>query len=193
MGILTIVCFCVLSLLFLADNSSSHPQCIDSSEFLGLRFWSVPTICLHFSFLNIFWVVENEFWTLNLFCMVENSFIKYAFKRKRKQFWLEFSRLLGYPITLKSPLKFCPYNETSCCNATKDVHLQKQFQSMNVSDSACASVVKSILCAVSLNFSLIMVWYYCSLCKLKNGFIRFFTLRNQKQLGCKWGKGIWED
>ncbi|KAH9603201.1 hypothetical protein KSS87_012994 [Heliosperma pusillum] len=89
MGFARIVCFCVLSLLFFADNLSSHPLCIDSS----------------------------------------------------------------YPLTLKNPLKFCNYNESSCCNATKDVHLQKQFQSMNISDSACASVAKSIICAQCDQFS----------------------------------------
>ncbi|KAL9239548.1 hypothetical protein vseg_013858 [Gypsophila vaccaria] len=89
MGVASVVGFCLLSLLFLADDLLSHPLCIDSS----------------------------------------------------------------YPVTLKSPLKFCPYNESSCCNATQDVNLQKQFQSMNVSNSACASVVKSILCAQCDQFS----------------------------------------
>ena len=57
----------------------------------------------------------------------------------------------GYPITLTSPLKFCPYQGSSCCNSTQDVQLQKQFQAMKVSDPACASIVKSMLCAVRLH------------------------------------------
>lgn len=61
--------------------------------------------------------------------------------------------LEGYPLTLKSPLKFCSHIGISCCNSTQDVQLQKQFQSMNVSDSACASIVKSILCARCDQFS----------------------------------------
>ncbi|XP_021866212.2 HIPL1 protein isoform X1 [Spinacia oleracea] len=59
----------------------------------------------------------------------------------------------SYPLTLKSPLKFCHYDGSSCCNSKQDMQLQKQFQSMNVSDSACASIVKSILCARCDQFS----------------------------------------
>ncbi|XP_057519814.1 HIPL1 protein isoform X1 [Amaranthus tricolor] len=59
----------------------------------------------------------------------------------------------SFPITLKKPLKFCPYNGSSCCNSTQDVQLQKEFQSMNISDPACASVVKSVLCAKCDQFS----------------------------------------
>ncbi|KAL8464908.1 hypothetical protein ACS0TY_034407 [Phlomoides rotata] len=52
------------------------------------------------------------------------------------------------PFTIKSPLQFCPYNGTTCCNSTEDLRLQKQFESMNISsDSGCASLLKSILCA----------------------------------------------
>lgn len=51
------------------------------------------------------------------------------------------------PKISKSPLKFCPYNGTTCCDSTKDIQLQKQFQAMNISDSTCASLLKSILCA----------------------------------------------
>ncbi|KAL5725532.1 hipl1 protein [Ranunculus cassubicifolius] len=51
------------------------------------------------------------------------------------------------PFTLQSPLAFCSYNETACCSSAEDTQLQKQFQSMNISDPSCASAVKSILCA----------------------------------------------
>ncbi|CAB4280899.1 unnamed protein product [Prunus armeniaca] len=51
------------------------------------------------------------------------------------------------PSTLSSPLKFCSYNETACCNSTEDLQIQKQFQTMNISNSGCASLVKSVLCA----------------------------------------------
>ncbi|PKU82485.1 HIPL1 protein [Dendrobium catenatum] len=50
------------------------------------------------------------------------------------------------PIRLNTPLAFCSYNGSSCCNATEDAELQKQFSSMNISDSACGSIVKLILC-----------------------------------------------
>lgn len=57
------------------------------------------------------------------------------------------------PSALATPLTFCPYNGSTCCNSTEDSQLQKQFQAMNVSDSACASILKSILCAKCDPFS----------------------------------------
>lgn len=42
---------------------------------------------------------------------------------------------------------FCAYNETTCCNYAKNMQLKQQFLSMNVSDTDCASLLKSILCA----------------------------------------------
>jgi hypothetical protein len=61
-------------------------------------------------------------------------------------------RVIGAPFTLNTTLSFCPYNGSSCCNSTHDLQLQKQFQAMNISDAACASLLKSILCAVRLLF-----------------------------------------
>lgn len=57
------------------------------------------------------------------------------------------------PLRLKDPLKFCPYNGTSCCNLSDDSRIQKHFQLMNISDSACASLLKSVLCAECDKFS----------------------------------------
>ncbi|XP_072952198.1 HIPL1 protein-like [Typha angustifolia] len=57
------------------------------------------------------------------------------------------------PVTLKTPLSFCSYNGSSCCNATDDAALGKWFKSMNISDAGCASVVKSILCVKCDPFS----------------------------------------
>ncbi|KAL8042143.1 hypothetical protein ABFX02_09G032200 [Erythranthe guttata] len=57
------------------------------------------------------------------------------------------------PFTPTSPLQFCPYNGTTCCNYTDDLSLKKQFSSMNISNPACASVLKSILCARCDQFS----------------------------------------
>lgn len=37
---------------------------------------------------------------------------------------------------------------SSCCGAADDAALRKRFEAMNVSDAACAGVVKSVLCAV---------------------------------------------
>uniref|UniRef100_A0A3Q7GU07 Uncharacterized protein n=1 Tax=Solanum lycopersicum TaxID=4081 RepID=A0A3Q7GU07_SOLLC len=47
----------------------------------------------------------------------------------------------------KTPLAFRSYNGTSCCNSTDDKQLQTQFNAMNISDSRCASLVKSVICA----------------------------------------------
>lgn len=57
------------------------------------------------------------------------------------------------PFTSKTPLVFCPYNGTICCNSGEDSSIQKQFAAMNISDSGCASLVKSILCARCDKFS----------------------------------------
>lgn len=51
------------------------------------------------------------------------------------------------PFIHKTPLAFCPYNGTVCCDSAKDLGLQKQFQAMNISSPLCASLLKSILCA----------------------------------------------
>lgn len=55
----------------------------------------------------------------------------------------------GAPLKVNSTLSFCPYKGKTCCDSMEDSNLKKQFQAMNISDKGCASVVKSILCAVS--------------------------------------------
>ncbi|RAL41183.1 hypothetical protein DM860_017732 [Cuscuta australis] len=57
------------------------------------------------------------------------------------------------PLRHKDPLKFCPYDGTSCCNLADDSRIQKHFQLMNISDSPCASLLKSVLCAECDKFS----------------------------------------
>ncbi|KAK9104835.1 hypothetical protein Scep_021679 [Stephania cephalantha] len=57
------------------------------------------------------------------------------------------------PFTPKAPLAFCSYNGSACCDSDEDSQLQKQFQSMNVSDPACSSLLKSVLCAKCDPFS----------------------------------------
>jgi hypothetical protein len=58
----------------------------------------------------------------------------------------------GAPVLLNTTLKFCasPSGNSSCCDATADAALSKQFDAMAIADAACAAVVKSILCAVSI-------------------------------------------
>ena len=63
---------------------------------------------------------------------------------------LFFDGFSGAPSEVNSTLSFCPYKGKTCCNTMKDTSLMKQFQAMNISDKGCASVVKSILCAVSI-------------------------------------------
>ncbi|XWS32846.1 hypothetical protein CRYUN_Cryun22dG0025100 [Craigia yunnanensis] len=57
------------------------------------------------------------------------------------------------PFTSKTRLSFCQYNGSVCCNSTEDLQLRNQFKSMNVSDSGCASLLKSILCSRCDQFS----------------------------------------
>ncbi|KAK6913193.1 Glucose/Sorbosone dehydrogenase, partial [Dillenia turbinata] len=51
------------------------------------------------------------------------------------------------PFVQKTPLSFCGYSGSICCNSTQDALLKTQFQAINVSDSVCGSLLKSILCA----------------------------------------------
>ncbi|KAK3140354.1 hypothetical protein QOZ80_5AG0399760 [Eleusine coracana subsp. coracana] len=54
------------------------------------------------------------------------------------------------PAVLNTTLKFCASytgGTTSCCDADVDATLSKQFDAMNVSNSACAAVLKAVLCA----------------------------------------------
>ncbi|KAJ1266682.1 hypothetical protein BS78_08G170800 [Paspalum vaginatum] len=53
------------------------------------------------------------------------------------------------PVVLNTTLKFCARasGNSSCCDATADAALSKQFDAMKVADAACAAVIKSILCA----------------------------------------------
>ncbi|KAG2632302.1 hypothetical protein PVAP13_2NG073146 [Panicum virgatum] len=52
-----------------------------------------------------------------------------------------------FPKTINESLSFCGYNGTSCCNATDDAAVQKQFAAMNISGTPCGDIVKNILCA----------------------------------------------
>ncbi|CAN6203305.1 unnamed protein product [Urochloa humidicola] len=52
-----------------------------------------------------------------------------------------------FPRTINGSLPFCGYNGTSCCNATDDAAVQKQFAAMNISGTPCGDAVKNILCA----------------------------------------------
>ncbi|XP_059642703.1 HIPL1 protein-like isoform X1 [Cornus florida] len=47
----------------------------------------------------------------------------------------------------KTPLVFCPYSGTVCCNSTQELSLQQQYVKMNISDFGCAALIKSVLCA----------------------------------------------
>lgn len=64
---------------------------------------------------------------------------------------------VGAPVTPKKPLAFCPYNGRVCCDSSKDLQLQKLFEGMNITDTACSSAVKSILCSVSFLISFLYI------------------------------------
>ncbi|XP_071710534.1 HIPL1 protein-like [Rutidosis leptorrhynchoides] len=57
------------------------------------------------------------------------------------------------PLPPKTPLAFCKYNGSSCCDSIEDLNIKKQFESMSVSQPACASILKSILCSKCGPFS----------------------------------------
>ncbi|KAJ0805216.1 putative quinoprotein glucose dehydrogenase (PQQ, quinone) [Helianthus annuus] len=57
------------------------------------------------------------------------------------------------PFTPKTPLAFCSYNQSSCCNSAQDSDIRKRFELMNVSRQDCASLLKSILCSQCDPFS----------------------------------------
>ncbi|KAK4834277.1 hypothetical protein QYF36_020138 [Acer negundo] len=57
------------------------------------------------------------------------------------------------PFTPKTPLRFCRYNGSVCCNSTDDLQLQNQFQAMNVSDTSCGTLLRSIICSRCDQFS----------------------------------------
>ncbi|CAI9106330.1 OLC1v1005460C1 [Oldenlandia corymbosa var. corymbosa] len=60
---------------------------------------------------------------------------------------------LRAPVKPKKPLTFCPYDGKACCDSSQDSQLRQRFDALNISDSACASAVKSILCATCDQFS----------------------------------------
>ncbi|XP_062203059.1 HIPL1 protein-like [Phragmites australis] len=56
------------------------------------------------------------------------------------------------PVTLGDPLGFCGYSGISCCNVADDAALRAQFEDKNISDAACAAIVKAVLCARCIPF-----------------------------------------
>lgn len=132
MGGIPAIIFLFAKFLLLPDLSFSLPLCTDSSEFISYYF--------------LIWILFS--YTLSILQLMLLSrwiFIWFLF----------FPELIGTgaPFTLNTTLSFCPYNGKTCCNSTEDLQVQKQFQVMNISDPGCASLLKSILCAVSLCFS----------------------------------------
>ncbi|KAI3894297.1 hypothetical protein MKX03_001844 [Papaver bracteatum] len=57
------------------------------------------------------------------------------------------------PFTTNTSLEFCGYDGKVCCSSADDSKLEKQFKSMSISDPACASLLKSILCSSCDQFS----------------------------------------
>ncbi|KAJ3686678.1 hypothetical protein LUZ61_015842 [Rhynchospora tenuis] len=53
----------------------------------------------------------------------------------------------AWPLERNTTLAFCGYSGLTCCNATEDSAIMAKFTAMNITDSSCASTIKSILCA----------------------------------------------
>uniref|UniRef100_A0A803QM37 Glucose/Sorbosone dehydrogenase domain-containing protein n=1 Tax=Cannabis sativa TaxID=3483 RepID=A0A803QM37_CANSA len=76
-------------------------------------------------------------------------------------FLLIFDYSSSYPLCTnkKSPfitnttLSFCQYRGSTCCNSSDDMQIRNEFKAMKISDSGCASLLKSVLCAKCDPFS----------------------------------------
>lgn len=132
-GIPSII-FLFCNMLLLTRYGSSYPLCTDLSECF---------LCLIYSsfFFFSFWFTSEFQW----FCFDSDYFYSILW------FGPFPSAESGSPFIPKSPLAFCQYSGSVCCNSTEDVELQKQFKSLNVSGYGCASLLKSTLCSVSLS------------------------------------------
>ncbi|XP_076943232.1 HIPL1 protein-like [Bidens hawaiensis] len=88
-------------------------------------------------FLNTMMMMStNIFLSITLFLLIINPALSLSLCTNSKA-----------PLTPKTPLVFCNYNGSSCCDSTDDSNIKKQFDSLNISQPACASVLKSILCS----------------------------------------------
>ncbi|KAH6756376.1 catalytics protein [Perilla frutescens var. hirtella] len=88
--------------------------------------------------------MENLLRTLCFFCLLLLPYPSSSFP---------LCTNLRQPSSKTGVLSFCPYNGKVCCSRAEDLQLQKKFMAMNISDSSCASAVKSILCATCDPFS----------------------------------------
>lgn len=120
------IVFASFYLFCLLHATSALPLCTDSSGSLSfLQIYLFSFVLLLLIFF--YWIPR---WVLLLLCA-------------------------GAPFTAKSPLTFCSYNGTVCCDAKEDLGLGKRFRDMNVSDPACGSLLKSILCAVIVGYKIV--------------------------------------
>lgn len=79
-------------------------------------------------------------------------------------------------VNTNQTLEFCDsYSGKTCCNSKDDLELQNRFNSMNISDSNCSSLLKSILCAVSIDlFTCPFSWIQDSLFQILQLFDLFW-------------------
>lgn len=107
--------------------------------------------CCSISFMHKFkWVFHcfiNILWTSH-WGMIDIVFVSFISLHYNLNVWC----VVGPPFAQNSPLEFCTYSGPSCCTSADDSRLHKQFRAMNISDSACAAIFKSILCAVWIEF-----------------------------------------
>ncbi|KAJ7526755.1 hypothetical protein O6H91_16G021800 [Diphasiastrum complanatum] len=60
------------------------------------------------------------------------------------------------PFSVNSTLKFCSdpaYSSYGCCSQDRDAQLSQRFQSMNITNATCASLIQQVLCAECDAFS----------------------------------------
>lgn len=96
-------------------------------------FYSLQQLLILFAQIQVSLV---SFWVQLLLCSCRFEFLSF--------FWSETQ------VNTNQTLEFCDsYSGKTCCNSKDDLELQNRFNSMNISDSNCSSLLKSILCAVS--------------------------------------------
>ncbi|XP_059316683.1 HIPL1 protein-like isoform X1 [Lycium ferocissimum] len=114
----------------------------------------------------------------SLICLLLYNFISPSYS-------LPLCTDLRAPAIPKKPLAFCLYNGKVCCDSSKDAQLKKIFEGMNISDTACSSAVKSIICSTCDQFS-------AELFKVKSGPRPVPVLCNSTATSASFCSSVWD-
>ena len=128
MSVRYIVHFLICFVLF--QSCRALPLCTDSSRLVALS-----ETCLEIFFL-VLRIAE---------CMQTNSVILMKFLFLSHVFIAWWA---AWPTQRNYSLAFCGFTELTCCNASDDSGIMAKFTAMNITDTSCASIIKSILCSV---------------------------------------------